>query len=175
MRALLFLLAIWCVSMNADNTMLLDVQMRMLPKIMALDTQLPFRNGTSAVLAVVYNEGKRNSAQSIANAMNRMYEGRVGSVPFTAIALSADDLKNRRDITFVYTLQTDSSSLEQIAKWGSSNGVPTFSSTVSGLDAGIFGSIAIERNTVIYINKNVMKSGKYRFNDYLYQIARFVE
>ncbi|MGD9971358.1 MAG: hypothetical protein AB7S65_13035, partial [Sulfuricurvum sp.] len=113
MRALLFLLAIWCVSLNADNTMLLDVQMRMLPKIMALDTQLPFRNGTSAVLAVVYNEGKRNSAQSIANAMNRMYEGRVGSVPFTAIALSTDDLKNRRDITFVYTLQTDSSSLEQ--------------------------------------------------------------
>jgi len=37
------------------------------------------------------------------------------------------------------------------------------------------GSIAIERSTVIYMNKTVLKEGKFRFNDTLFQIARLIE
>ncbi len=148
----------------------------MIPKIMALDTQVLSHNRSGkAILGVVYDDNRKNSAKKIADEINSAYNGYVGTLPFIAIAISVDERLMRRDIAFVYLIEMSKSSVRQVAPWGTSSGVPIFSYDSENIDLGILGAVAIERSTVIYLNKNVLKAAKFRFNDTLFQIARLVE
>lgn len=160
----------------AEDSLLLNTHIRMIPKIMALDTQaLSHSSSGKAVLSVVYDENHKNSAKKVADEINTDYDGHIGILPFVAIAISVDELMLRHDIAFVYLVEMRNSSVRRVAPWGILNSVPTFSYNSENLDLGILGAIAIERSTVIYLNKNVLKEGKFRFNDTLFQIARLVE
>lgn len=171
----LLLCAFMILLSHAEDTVLLNTHIRMIPKIMALDTQVLSHNPSGkAVLAVVYDEHK-NSAVQIAKAMNTYYNEKVGGLPFIAIALSIEELINHHDIAFAYATQMNSTSIAHLAKWGTMYNVPTFSYDPSELEHGILGSIVIERNTIIYISKNTLKAGKFRFNNALFQIVRLVE
>lgn len=160
----------------AEDTVLLNTHIRMIPKIMALDAQVLSHNSSGkAILAVVYDDNHKNSAVQIAEEMNSYHNGKVGPLPFIAVALSIEDLLTHRDIAFAYTTPMSSTSITHLAKWGIMYNVPTFSYDPSDLEYGILGSIVIERNTIIYISKNALKTGKFRFNNALFQIVRLVE
>jgi hypothetical protein len=148
----------------------------MIPKIMALDTQILSHNPSGkAILAVVYDDDHKNSALKLAEAMNTYYNKKVGVLPFIAIALSIEELINHHDTAFAYATQMSSTSIAHLAKWAIMYNVPTFSYDPSELEHGILGSIVIERNTIIYISKSTLKAGKFRFNNALFQIVRLVE
>lgn len=172
-----FLFLIVFLLAKADEPFLMQTHIRMLPKIMALDTRLASKAPSSKlILAIVYDSNKKAKAQLIANEMNTIHNGKVSNFSFTALPVSVDELMTRKEITFVYSIQhTTTPSIKKIAAWGIANTVPTFSYDVNDMEFGILGSIAIERSTIIYINKNTLKEGKYRFNDTLFQIARLVE
>jgi uncharacterized membrane protein len=173
---LLTLLITALFTVHAEDTILLNAHIRMIPKIMALDTQALSHNPSGkATLAIVYDNNRRNNAKKIADEINNNYNGNVGVLPFVAIPLSVDELVIRRDIAFTYLIDMSKISVNRVAAWGSINNIPTFSYNAQNLDLGILGTIVIERSTVIYINKNVLKAGKFRFNDTLFQIARLVE
>jgi hypothetical protein len=163
-------------TVHAEDTLLLNAHIRMIPKIMALDTQaLSHSSSGKAILGIVYDDNRKNSAKKIADEINSNHNGNVGALPFIAIAISVDELVIRHDIAFAYLIDMSKSSVNKVASWGTSNNSPTFSYNAQNLDLGILGTIVIERSTVIYINKNVLKAGKFRFNDSLFQIARLVE
>lgn len=148
----------------------------MIPKIMALDTHLSLKSySTKPVLAIVYEGNRRNNAQKIVDEINFSHNGKVANVSFSTVALSVDELLVRQDISFAYITKMSTLSIRKIAAWGINNTIPTFSYDISNLEDGILGSIAIERSTVIYINKTALKEGKFRFNDTLFQIARLIE
>lgn len=172
----LFLLLIGFFFAAADESFLVNTHIRMLPKIMALDTRLTKAPSSKVIFAIVYDSNKKADAQRVANEMNRVYNGKVANIPFTAIPLSLEELMVRKDTAFVYVIQRcNSQSVKKIAAWGIANSVPTFSYDVDDLEFGILGSIALERSTIIYINKNTLKEGQFRFNDTLMQIARLFE
>jgi len=169
-------LMIGFLAARAEDPLLLNTHIRMIPKIMALDTQaLSHSSSGKAILGVVYDDNRKNSAKKVADEINADYDGNIGTLPFVAIAISVDELMLRHDIAFVYLVEMRNSSVRRVAPWGILNSVPAFSYNSENLDLGILGAIAIERSTVIYLNKNVLKEGKFRFNDTLFQIARFVE
>lgn len=143
---------------------------------MALDTQALSHNPSGkATLAIVYDDNRKINAKKIADEINNNHNGHIGILPFVAIPVSVDELVIRRDIAFAYLIDMSKSSVNRVASWGTSSSVPTFAYNAQNLDLGILGTIVIERSTVIYINKNVLKAGKFRFNDSLFQIARLVE
>lgn len=161
---------------EADDQILLNAHIRMIPKIMALDTKISSKSSLNkATLAVIYDNTRKANAQKIADEMVQYYNGKVADMPFTTIVLSVDELMSRHDIAFVYLTQMSSTPIKKVAKWGTNNSIPTFSYNASDLELGILGSIAIERSTIIYINKTTLKEGKFRFNDTLFQIVRLVE
>lgn len=174
---ILFLMLIGFLFSKADESFLMQTHIRMLPKIMALDTRLASKGPSSKlILAIVYDSNKKTNAQFIANEMNKIHNGKVSNFTFTALPISVDELMTRKEIAFVYSIQhTNAQSIKKVAAWGIANTVPTFSYDVNDIELGVLGSIAIERSTIIYINKNTLKEGKYRFNDTLFQIARLVE
>lgn len=160
----------------AEDSLLLNAHIRMIPKIMALDTDVLSHNPLGkAILAVVYDDNRKKNALKIAEEMNSYHDEKVGGLTFVAVALSVDELLSRHDIAFSYLTHMNAPSAVRSASWGIANSVPTFSYDVSDLEYGVLGSIVIERNTVIYINKKVLKAGKYRFNNALFQIARLIE
>ena len=170
------LLIIGFFTVHAEDALLLNAHIRMIPKIMALDTQALSHNSSGkAILGIVYDDNRKNYAKKIADEINSNYAGNVGALPFVALAISVDELVIRRDIAFAYLVDMSKTSVNRVAPWGISSSVPVFSYNAQNLDLGILGTIVIERSTVIYINKNVLKAGKYRFNDSLFQIARLVE
>lgn len=160
---------------SAQDALVLNAHIRMLPKIMALDTRLKVPQ-SKVIFAVVYDSNRKANAQLIADEINKFHNGKISNIPFSAIAQSADEIVERKDIAFVYTTQHCSpKSLKKVAEWGIANSVPTFSYDVADLEYGLLGSIAIERSSIIYINKSTLKEGKFHFDNTLYQIARLVE
>lgn len=142
---------------------------------MALDTQaLSHNTSGKAILGIVYDDSRKINAKKIADEINNTYNGTVGTLPFIAIPISVDELVIRRDIAFAYLTDMSKSSVLRVASWSILNVCPTFSYNAQNLDLGILGTIVIERSTVIYINKNVLKAGKFRFNDSLFQISRLI-
>ncbi|MDP2851346.1 MAG: hypothetical protein Q8M43_00320 [Sulfuricurvum sp.] len=174
---ILFLFFIGFFIAEADQSFLVNTHIRMLPKIMALDTHLASKAASSKIIfAIVYDSNKKANAQSIADEMNRVHNGKISTISFTAVALSVEELMVRKETAFVYLIQQcNSQSVKKVAAWGIANTVPTFSYDVNDLEFGILGSISVERSTIVYINKNTLKEGKFRFNDTLFQIARLVE
>jgi hypothetical protein len=172
---ILFILTLFAA--EAEDSLLQNTHIRMIPKIMALDTRLSAKTASpKAVLAIVYDSNRMAYAENIADTINVLYNNKVTNIAFSAIAFSVDELLGRRDIAFVYLPQSGKTqSVKKIAAWGIANSIPTFSYDVNDLENGILGSIAIERSTIVYINKNTLKEGKFRFNDILFQIARLVE
>ncbi|MCK9372932.1 MAG: hypothetical protein M0P91_07025 [Sulfuricurvum sp.] len=174
-RYFVFLSFLLCIA-KGEDVLLVNTYVRMIPKIMVLDTQAALHNpANKTILAVVYEDKNKNSAKKIAEEINGYYGGRIGNLSFSAVALPVEELINRHDIAFAYLTQMGKYSISQISAWGISNSVPTFSYDPKDLDNGILGSIAIERTTVIYLNKNVLKLSKIRFNETLFQIARLIE
>jgi len=176
MRIILFLIFGFLIS-SAHESFILNGHIRMLPKIMALDTRLTSKaNSSKVIFAVVYDSNRKSDAQFVSEGINRIHHEKVSNIPFTAIALSVNEVTERKDIAFVYMIQKCSSkSLKKVAAWGIENSIPTFSYDVADLEYGILGSIAFERSTVIYINKKTLKEGKFHFDGTLYQIARLIE
>ena len=163
-------------ALYAEDTFLLNAHIRMIPKIMSLDTQVLSHNPSGkAILGIVYDDNRKNNAKKIADEINNNYNGNVGTIPFIAVPISVNELVIRRDIAFAYLIDMSQTSAYRVASWSISSNCPTFSYNSDNLDVGILGTIVIERNAVIYINKNVLKAGKFRFNDSLFQIARLIE
>ncbi len=163
-------------SIHAEDTLLLNTHIKMVPKIMALDTRLATKiSANKPILGIIYEGNRKNIAHTIANEITQQHNGKVANITFSTIVLSVDELPSRRDISFVYLTQMSTSSARKIALWGIDNNIPTFSYNASDLEEGVLGSIAIERSTIIYINKTTLKKGKFRFNDTLFQIARLIE
>lgn len=174
LKKILFFLLITWISLNAEDSVLIDTHIRMIPKIMALDSKNQSKT-SKATLAIVYEGNRKSIARSIADAINQNYKGKVANLPFNAIVLSVDELFLRHDVSFVYITKMSERSVKKIAQWGVDNTVPTFSYERSDLEYGILGSIAIERSTIIYVNKPVFKEGNFRFNETLFQVARLIE
>lgn len=176
MRFLLLLFIVYFVG-STDESFVLNAHIRMIPKIMALDTRLSSKSPSSkAILAVVYDTNQKNTAYSIAEQINKTHNGKVSNISFTAAAYTFDEMTEHRDIAFIYIVPRSNVQLvKKVAAWGILNSIPTFSYDVTDLEYGILGSISIERSTVVYINKNTLKEGKFRFNDILFQIARIIE
>jgi len=173
-RSIVLILAIMLFG-HAEENVLINAHIRMIPKIMALNAQVSSDNTSkTSLLGIVYEGSHKSNAQAIADKINQYYNGKVANLMFNAVAISVDDLMKQHDIAFVYVTATSTSTVTRIGAWGISNTIPTFSYDTSALEHGILGSIAIERTTVIYINKNVLKAGKFRFNDTLFQIARLI-
>lgn len=173
MLRLWFLLSIFLIFAQADDNVLLNTHIKMIPKIMVLDQKAASRIN-AGILAIVYEPNRKVLAQKIADEINQNYNGKVGNLNFLAIAVNVDDLLSRKDISFVYLTSMSNRSVDKIAAWSILGSIPTFSYDLADLERGILGSIVIERSTVIYINKNVLKEGKFRFNDTLFQLARLI-
>lgn len=164
------------LSVQAEDALLLNSHIKMIPKIMALDTRLSLKSySNKPILAIVYEGNRKNTAQKIADEIILCHNGKVANISFSTVALSVDELLVRQDISFAYITKMSTSSIRKIGAWGINNTIPTFSYDISNLEDGILGSIAIERSTVIYMNKTALKEGKFRFNDTLFQIARLIE
>ncbi|MDD5717438.1 MAG: hypothetical protein PHW64_06505 [Sulfuricurvum sp.] len=159
--------------LRGEDSTLLNAHIRIIPKIMALYPTAKYI--PSATLAIVYEGNRKVFAQQIASQINSLYNGKIGEVYFKAIPLSTNEVLNSKSVTFIYFVQMSSKTVEEITEWGTDNGIPTFSYDMSDLNRGALGSVSIERNTMIYLNKNVLKNGKFHFNESLYSIARLVE
>lgn len=173
MLRLWLILSFLALFIHAEDSVLLNAHIKMIPKIMLLDLKTGSKS-TNAILAIAYDSNRKVLAQNIADEINQIYNGKVGNLNFVAVALSVDELLVRNDLSFVYLTVLTNRSVDKIAEWGLLNSVPTFSYNVSDIDRGILGSITIERSTVIYINKNVLKEGKFHFNTALFQLARLI-
>lgn len=172
----IFLPLLLCTFLHGEDEILLDAHIRMIPKIMALDTKIAaLPSANKAVLGIIYDKPRKASAQKVAESINRLYNGKVASLSFVAIPLSSDELGERRDVTFAYLMPMSPLSTRRIGVWGALHSVPTFSYDPDALESGILGAIAIERETVIYLNKTAIKNGRFRFDDSLLQMARYVE
>ncbi|MDD5160622.1 MAG: hypothetical protein PHI47_11255 [Sulfuricurvum sp.] len=173
MIRLWFILSILLLFIHAEDNVLLNTHIKMIPKIMVLDLKAASKSNT-ATLAIVYESNRKALAQNIADEINQNYNGKVGNLNFLAMAVNVDDLLLRKDVTFVYLTSMSNRSVDKVAAWALTSSIPTFSYDLSDLERGILGSIVIERSTIIYINKNILKEGKFRFNDTLFQLARLI-
>jgi hypothetical protein len=158
----------------AENTLLLETQIRMIPKIMALNTDIVRRSNSSDIIIAIISDNK-GFAATVANKMNNHFKGQVGTLKFTAEAVTVNEFSTRHDLSFVYLINESQNSLLKVIAISKDRDIPSFVYNIEDLYVGALGSITIERSTIITLNKNTLKSGNYHFNDALYQMARWTE
>lgn len=169
MRAL-FLSILFILNLYGEDALLLNAHMRLIPKIMYLCNS----NNAPLVLGIVYSDGRKSTAEKMVSDINTYYKGEIADRPFKAIALSVNDLKKSQNLTFIYFTKMDTASVIQTANWSLSNNIPTFSYDLKNLEHGVLGTISIERNAVIYLNKDILKSGKFQMNKSLLEMAKLI-
>lgn len=163
----LFALLFWA---KGEETLLLNTQIKLIPKIMYLNEP----KNSSLLLGIVYDDGRKGMAERIVSDINNYYKGFIGDKSLKVLALSVNELKKHPQLTFIYLIKMEDSSAIQTATWSLSNAVPAFSYDIENLDHGILGTIAIERNAVIYINKETLKAGRFQLNKSLLEMAKLI-
>lgn len=173
MLRLLIFFIVFHTFIHAEDQMILNTHMRIIPKIMAL---YPITKKTdTAILAIVYTDGHQKIAEKVAMQINETYRGKAGGFAFKALPVASNKLNNVANITFIYILKMNPADVSALTSWATANTIPTFAYDVSDLTYGALGSISIERSTVIYISKSVLKNGKFRFDDSLFTLTRLIE
>lgn len=166
----LYLILLFIIHLNAEDAMLLNAHMRLIPKIMYLSNAAD----SSLMLGVVYSEGRKTTAEKIVSGIQQNYKGLIAEKSFKIMAIPFNELKKYPMLSFLYVTKMDSNTVINVADWALSNSIPTFSYDYKNLDHGILGTITIERNAVIYINKEVLKSGKFQINKSLLEMAKLI-
>lgn len=171
MRRILFTLLLFISMLEAKETMRLDTHIRIIPKLISLchaNIKEPL------TMAIVYDDNRKASAQTIASQMNALHSNRSGSLPFNAVALSVNELSAAKNIGFIYLLSMQQESVRKIVTLSQKLSIPTFSYNMNDLENGVLGSINLERSTVIYMSKSALRTGQFYCSDSLLSMVKFV-
>lgn len=171
MRALILGLILIASMLNAKEALRLDTHIRIIPKLLSLchtTTKEPL------TIAIIYDENRKATAQTIASQMNTLHNNKSGPLTFNAIALSVDELSIAKSIGFVYLMSMKKDSIQKTVSLSQKYNIPSFSYNMSDLEDGVLGSINLERSTVIYMSKSALKKGQFNCADSLISMVKFV-
>ena len=174
------LILLWLVLVNVAfaynyDDVLLKAQASIFPKIMLLDKKLNEKLVDGKIVyTIVYDTNDDATAQEIKEFIDAKYKGHLDKYEYVVNLVSFSNFSKMTKASAVYVLNL-SDHIKDIASIAREKGIISFAYDISNLRKGLMFSLAIEKSTVLYLERENLYSQKIDFVDSLLQMVRFVD
>ncbi len=157
------------------NELLLKAQATIFPKLLLLDEKLDEKlvNG-KIVYTIVYKERDYFTALEVRDLLETNHNHGLNGYKFVISMIKYSDISPDIEATALYALNAEKD-IAKVARIALSKNIITFAYNVEDTKKGLLFSLAMERSTVIYLNREVLQNCKVDFVDSLYQIVRLID
>jgi len=165
-----------CISLfGFENNLLLRAEISIFPKLLLLtkEPQKILVNG-GIVFTIVYEDEDIDSALTLKTLMDKQYKGFIENYPFSVILVQYSKLDERLETSAIMALRSKDH-IDKPAKLAIKKKVISFVEDVAYLKEGYLFSLNLERSTIIYMNKPMLRYYGIEFSDTLYHVVRFFD
>lgn len=170
---LFFLILSATLYAHTYNKMLIKAQALIFPKILLLDKKLNQKMiDNKIVFIIAYEKGDHATATSIQNIVSEHYKDFLSLHILETKIMEFTEISKETKATAIYALNSDTK-VNNLSKICSSKGIVSFSYDINNLKNGLMFSLALEKDTVLYLNKENLNKHTTDFVDSLYEIVKF--
>lgn len=157
------------------DDILLKTQASIFPKIMLLDKKLNDKLIDGKIIyTIVYEKDDYNTALDINKFIDANYKGYFNEYAYKINLVEFSNLSNETQASAIYVLNSRKY-IGKVAEIARQKGIISFSYDTDNLKNGFMFSLAIEKSTIIYLEKGNLYTKKVDFVDSLLQIVKFTE
>ncbi|MBI5215310.1 MAG: DUF4154 domain-containing protein [Ignavibacteriae bacterium] len=181
---ILFLSLFWSNSFSQEMPVPVDIQFRLLKKILSYDRNLRTRCGDTLVIGIVYQKRFRsslNTKEEILRVSGEQPEQNIEDVPFICTAYEINStaemehLLTNNNLDIVYLTPLRGIDIEQVALLCKEKYVFTFTGVPAYVSSGIIVGIDLKiEHPQILINLSSAKATKVDFNSQLLKLSKIV-
>jgi len=155
------------------DTLLLKTQATIYPKIILLDKKLPNKLiDNKIVYTIIYDNGDYQTALDVKNIINKSFHSYIGAYLYEVHIEQCSDFSTKEKATAIYVLAS-CKNIKKIADIAKEKGIISFAYDFNDLKKGLLISLNIERETVFYLNKDVLNREKIELVDSFLQMVQF--
>ena len=158
-----------------DNNLLIRAEVSIFPKLLLLvkEPQKVLVKG-GIVFAIVHEEEEIGSALALKALMDQQYKGFIENYPFSVILVQYSKLNETLEASALMALRSKDH-IDKPAKLAIKKKIISFVEDVAYLEEGYLFSLNLERSTIIYMNKPMLRYYGIEFSDTLYHVVRFFD
>lgn len=157
------------------NEMLVKAQASIFPKILLLDKKLNQKLiNNKIVLLIAHDSSDKEEAINIQNIFISEYKKHLSKYKLKVKTIEFSEVTSYTQATAIYTLYSDTQIINKVAYIAFSKGIISFAYDINNLKQGILLSLALEKNTVIYLNKKNLNNNGINFINSFYEIVKFI-
>lgn len=151
----------------------LKAQATVFPKLILLDQDISKKLvDDKVVFSIVYQDGDQIEAQKVKSFIDKQFGGTLGAYKLKVIIESYEKVQKSNKSTAYYILNSEDSEMQKVAQIGIDHNLIVYTYDKYNFQNSILISLAIKDSTIIYLNKEMLKSYKINFVDALYQIVK---
>ncbi len=151
----------------------LKAQATVFPKLLLLDQDVSKKLVDDQIqFSIVYQEGERREAQKVKAFIEKQFGKTLGAYKLNVIIESYEKVQKGEKSTAYYILNSRDDQMQKVAQIGMDHNLIVYTYDKQNFQNSILISLAIKDSTIIYLNKEMLKSYKINFVDALYQIVK---
>ncbi len=155
------------------NELTLKAQATVFPKLLLLDQDISKKLVDNEVLlSIVYQKSDYREALRIKEFIEKQFAGTLGKYKFHITTQAYEEVHEGIKPTAYYILNAEDSKMQEVAQRGIDENLIVYTYDKQNFKNSILISLAIKDSTIIYLNKEMLKSYKINFLDALYQIVK---
>jgi hypothetical protein len=153
--------------------MLIKAQAIIFPKILLLDKKLNKKLVNNKIVFIIaYEEDDYIMAVYIKKLLLQRYKNFLSFHRFETKIMEFSEISEDTEATAIYALNSKTS-INTLSKTCATKGIITFAYDINNLKNGLMFSLALEKDTVLYLNKENLNKHTTDFVDSLYEIVKF--
>lgn len=153
----------------------MKAQASIFPKITLLDKKLNEKLIDGKIIyTIAYEKEDYHTAVEIVKYMQINYIEHFDEYNYKINLVTFSDLSYDINTTVIYALNSDDY-IQKVANIGKENGIITFAYDMKNLKNGLLFSLALEKSTVLYLNKDNLYNKNIEFVDSLLQMVKFID
>ena len=167
--SLLLLLQVYIFAAHYNPT-IIELEAKLFPKMLVLSEELK-KDAPNLYICIITKETDMRHAQLFKEIIQKNYKEKLTGKNVVVTIRNFDDIEHYPDGIIV--LQHTQKEIERIANWANANKIVSFSYDPTYLEHGILASLYIGVSTKPYLNREIIKKYKFRFNPYLLELSKF--
>jgi hypothetical protein len=172
----IYILFISTVFANTYDDLLLKTQISIFPKIGILDKNIDAKLINEKIIyTIVYEKDDFNIAKNIkTHTENIFFNGLIDTYSYKINLVEFESVDSDIKSTIFYVLNASKKKIKKISDIAIKNDIITFSYDISNLYNGILFSLAMEKSTVFYLNKETLAKEDINFATPLLRMVKFI-
>ena len=158
------------------NDLLLKAQTTIFPKVMLMDKKIKNKLIDNKIIyIIVYDEGDYETALHVKEYIENTFKKHMDTYPYEVNLVEFSQLSVDTKASAFYVLKSSTKNIKKAVNIAHQKKIISFSYDINNLRYGLLFSLIIEKNTVLYLNKEYLHTNNIDFVDFLLQTVKFID